>query len=140
MDKPLRDRVIVAGTDGKRIAILPRLYGNVADGIMFETQLFNAAEEMLEGYLGGCWTVGEVNGAPVFWLPHPEWCFRPPNGNDAVVDGWVAGVALSLYALNRMCWMPRYQNSVKIEKMYYALRDAMLSDSKLAEAVLPLID
>ncbi len=96
-----------------------------------EMVVYSVADNFWTGYQGGVWSFSREGK---FWYPHNnsiEIC-NPKNYFDGVLSSKAAGIALSMFAANQLCWKYHERNSFQASEhwgeYYYFLNDYLLDN------------
>lgn len=99
--------------------------------LRLEMAVYASANHFWEGYKGGTWSFSRKGR---FWYPHEtkvKIC-NPMNFFEGVLSGKTAGIALSMFATNQLCW--KFHNEGKLNnsefwgEYYYSLRSFLLEN------------
>lgn len=95
-----------------------------------EMAVYSSADHFWERYQGGTWSFSSKGK---FWYPHEqrvELC-NPVNYFEGILSSQTAGIALSMFAANQLCW--KFHNDGFTKKSeywgeyYYYLNDYLMS-------------
>lgn len=123
----------------KAIVSLRAIHGE-ARTFRLEQLVFGIADECLIGYNGGVWSACSINGSISLLPPQKEKdkyeLVCKGLGSNVTTDRISAGVAITLAALNHLCWNEfhsgRKDSSAMFSREFYSLRDiAYQNNSKL---------
>lgn len=96
---------------------LPDMY------LSFETGLYSKLRSITDDYDGGYWEMYELSNGSFYMAPDVIQRLRlsiPTNGYEGEVSADAAGIIVSLFSLNVLCWI---RPSEHLNDLYYGLRD-----------------
>jgi hypothetical protein len=92
------------------------------DDPIFDTKIFNVADQVLVGYTGGIWDYLTFRDAAFFRLAgeNPQTLRNPHSGEEYEMDASLAGIIITMYTLGVKLGMHPTEDGCKL---WYRLRD-----------------
>lgn len=107
--------------DADRSGFLPGFLG--LNGFRFEMLAYHFMDQYCETYRGGYWHFYALSNGGMFICPDSADPFRvvnEVNTCDTVLSAEAAGIGVTLYALNALCFGP---HDDRLVELYHALRE-----------------
>lgn len=107
--------------DAERPGFLPTHLGR--NFLRFEMLVYHFLDQYCETYTGGLWHFYSLSNGGMFMAPDSAETFRVVNAVntcDEVLSAEAAGIGVTLYALNALCFGPQDD---QLATLYHALRD-----------------
>lgn len=118
-------------SEKQRLAFLPKYFGKRM--IAAEHGIYNAMGKLCTNYNGAFWNYYELSNAGIYMAPCLEKKLEMvvvSNGYEGVLTADAAGIVVSLYMINQLCWLDQ---SEKMIDHYYSLRDYASEHSEANE-------
>ena len=98
----------------KRLSFLPKYFGKWM--LTAEQDIYTLLSSFCKAYTGAYWNFYELNNGGFYLAPDIEGelqFFIDSNGYKGALSADAAGIVVTIYALNRLCYMTKSEESIK---------------------------